>query len=194
MAYKRYDTPNHPRWDTKVNEPTTGNPASNARNGNDTTEAPTGNPTSEPTTDDVTSGAQIGNPTSRTPTGNPTSRWQYGRTGSSQHNRHCERAEFAEPPLLVSREETGDDAAVELEDTPKSIRITAELPDASLDDVRVSTAGRSIRVRAESPEQSTSTNEIDRTITLAETVTIDDVVVAYHDPVLTVVVSKRNPA
>jgi HSP20 family molecular chaperone IbpA len=85
---------------------------------------------------------------------------------------------------------TGDDATVELRDTPNRTWITTELPDRSLDDVRVSVGTASIRIQAEPSDESPG---IDRTIALAENVDAADVAIVYDEPVLTVIVPNENP-
>lgn len=135
------------------------------------------------------------------PNDHPEARRRYGRTAPSGDGRRRRRtphpgrsgdAPRSDPPLLLAREATGDDATVELRATSDRVCVAAELPDRSLDDVRVSVDGASIRIRADPRDSQSATpgTGLDRTITLAETVRPADVVVAYHDPVLAVVVPR----
>lgn len=119
-----------------------------------------------------------------------TSRWERERLRSQRRSHPTEEENSVRAPPLVSREGAADDATVELSNSPNRVRITAELPDISLDDVRISTDGRSLRIRAPSPESSTGTNGIDRTIAFTEPLDSGNVVVTYRDPALTVVLPK----
>ncbi|NHN61604.1 MULTISPECIES: hypothetical protein [Halorussus] len=147
MASKRYDTPNHPRWDARTTE---------------------------------------------TRSTDPPSRWQSGRARAERPASDAATGSDT-PPALVTRAET-DDAPVELSDGPNWTRITAELPDRSLDDVRITAAGTAIRIRAASPASSDRSDGIDRTIALSGAADADGAVVAYCDPVLSVLVPKRDAA
>lgn len=115
---------------------------------------------------------------------------RYNTPNHDRWNRRTDDSPRSGPPLLLSREATGDDTAVELRSTPDRTLLTTELPDRSLDDVRVTVGGASIRIRAEPSETSPPSGGLDRTITLSERVCGADVAVAYYDPVLTVVVSR----
>lgn len=116
------------------------------------------------------------------PTEDAASRPQQGRSSPPRAN----------PSPLVSREATGDDTTIELRDAPGGTSITTELPDRSVDDVRVSVSGASVRIRAPPSDASPPSDGIDRTITLSESVDPADVVVAYREPVLTVIVPHEN--
>jgi len=144
MTIERYNTPNHPRWNSKTKEEPT-----------DTT-AP---------------------------------RPRYGRLPPRRDRCRTDRIARSGPSLLQSRDVTGDDTTIELRDTSDRTCITTELPDRSLEDVRVSVSGASLRIRA---EPSDTESGMDRTITLAQRVDPTDVVIAYDDPVLTVIISNEN--
>ncbi|WP_435181546.1 hypothetical protein [Halorussus sp. AFM4] len=145
MAYKRYDSPNHPRWDERTTDP---------------------QPTDAP------------------------ARWQSGRARSGRCADHVDHTTGTAPPL-VTRAETNDDVPVELADGPNWIRITAELPDRSLDDVRVTAAGGAMRIRA-ARSSSDRSDGIDRTIALSGAADPGEAVVAYRDPALSVLVPKHT--
>lgn len=125
-----------------------------------------------------------------TKTGEP--RQRYGRLTPNSDERRPDGRSRAVPPLLVSRDVTEDDAAIELRNTSNQVWITTELPDRSLeeDDIEVSVSGASLRIRAESSDA--SPHGIDRTIRLSESVNPTDVVIAYDDPVLAVIVTDEN--
>lgn len=94
----------------------------------------------------------------------------------------------SEPPILPSP--PSEDLDIDLRDAADRVEITADLPDRSPDDVRVFAAGRTLRIRA--APASESEDGIDRTVTLNEVVTPDDVAVSYDDPTLSVVVRKSR--
>lgn len=123
------------------------------------------------------------------PTDAASSRWELGRARSLREDHRTPRGDGADSPPLLSREETDDEATLELASSPDWVRITAELPDASVDDVRLTCAGRSLRIRA---DPSTGETGIDRTIALTENFDPAGVAVAYCDPALTVIVPKRT--
>jgi HSP20 family molecular chaperone IbpA len=182
MTVERYDTPNHPRWNLPTNdradEQLASRPASRRRYGRASRRR--GERRREET------------PGARRSEGRRGAR-QSGGTPSAETSA-TKPTPTADPRLLQSREATGDDATVELRATSDRVCVTTELPDRSLDDVRVSVVGASVHIRAESSARSGSSaspeNGIDRTITLPETVSPADVMVAYHDPVLAVVVPR----
>lgn len=120
------------------------------------------------------------------------SRWQSGRTRSRRRPRRSETAEPAVSSFL-SRSEAEDDATVSLSSSPDWLRISAELPDSSLDDVRVTADDAAVRIRSDSAA-SAAGDGIDRTIALAEDVDADGAVIAYRDPTLAVVLPKRDAA
>jgi HSP20 family molecular chaperone IbpA len=90
--------------------------------------------------------------------------------------------------MVVSRELTQDDATIELRNTSDRLWISTDFPDRSLDEIRVSVRGASLRIRAGPSDESPRRNGIDRTITLARAVNPADVVVAYDDPTLAIIV------
>jgi len=120
-----------------------------------------------------------------------TSRWQSGRARLRRATRRTETTPSAGPPLLT-RARTGGDAPVELHSSRDRLVISAELPDRSIDDVRVIVDDAAIRLRAAPPERPTGASDFDRTIALVESVDAGDAVIAYRDPTLTVVLPKRD--
>lgn len=114
---------------------------------------------------------------------------RYGRLGLRRDGCLTEATAQNGPSLLQSRDVTEDDTTVELRDTSERTWITTELPDRSLEDIQVWVSGVSIRIRAEASNELPG---IDRTITLAESVDAADVVVAYDDPILAVIVPNET--
>lgn len=144
MTIERYNTPNHPRWNSK------------------TKDAPTDTTGPRP---------------------------RYGRLPPRRDGCRTEGIARSGPSLLQSRDVTEDDTTIELSDTSDWTCITTELSDRSLEDVHVSVSGASVRIRA---EPSDTASGMDRTITLAHSINAADMVIAYDDPVLTVIVPNEN--
>lgn len=121
-------------------------------------------------------------------------RQRYGRPAPDCGEHRAADQSRADPPVVLPRDETGSDATIELRNTSDRVWITTELPDRSLDGdaVQVSVSGASLRIRAEPSDESPHLDGIDRTITLAGPVNPADVVIAYDDPVLTVIVPNDN--
>lgn len=124
--------------------------------------------------------------------GATTPQQRHGRLSSRRDGRRPQGVSRSGPPLLQSRDATEDDTIIELRNTRDRAWITAELPNRSLDEIHVSVCGASIRIQAEPSDASPGQNGIERTITLAETVNAADVVIAYSEPTLTVIVPNEN--
>lgn len=165
MTHERYATPNHPRWDNRTD-----------RTGKAPTEA----------TDKT--------PTNRTPA-EPSER-RYGRRHrrGRRRNRRLEGTRRPDPSALLSRGGSDDGPSVELADESDWLRITVELSDLSLDDVRVSSVATGVRIRADAEGDSSRTEAFDRTVALTESVDTAGMAVTYCDPALTVLVPKSQPS
>lgn len=124
--------------------------------------------------------------TEATPT---SSRVRYGQRPPRCEGRRTKKVSQAGPPVLQQRDGTEENATIELRDTSKWVCITAELPDRSLEEVHVSVDGASVRIQA---DPSATDSGMDRTITLSQRVNAADVVLAYDDPVLTVILPNEN--
>jgi len=114
------------------------------------------------------------------------SRRRYGR--ARRYGRRGGGRQHSDPPLLIARDVAEDDPTIDLRDTPEGVWITAELPDRSLGDVRVTANGASLRIRAEPSDGSSQPDRLDRRIELARPIDPDDIVVAYDEPALAVVI------
>lgn len=166
MTHKRYATPNHLRWENRTDR--------------------TGEASTERHRTDGTGDAQAER--------------RYGRyrRARQKHHRRTRRQKprpegsRSEPLALLSRDGSDDDPTVELTDKSDWLRIAVELPDLSLDDVRVSLVGNGVRIRADTKDDSSRTESFDRTIALTETVDIAAVAVTYCDPTLTVLVPQSS--
>jgi HSP20 family molecular chaperone IbpA len=105
-----------------------------------------------------------------------------------RYGRRADERPCSDPLLLIARDATENDPTIDLRDTPEGVWITAELPDCSLDDVRVTANGISLRIRVEPSDGSSQQVRLDRRIELARPIDPDDIVVAYDEPALSVVV------
>jgi len=141
MTVERYNTSNHPRWNSREN---TGVRAATA------------------------------------------SRRRYGR--ARRYGRRADGRPRTEPPLLLARDLTEDETTIDLWDTSDGVWITAEVPECSLGDVQVTVSGAALRIRVESSGGSSEPVRLDRRIDLARSFDPDDVVIAYDDPELIVIV------
>lgn len=113
---------------------------------------------------------------------------QNGTSATNSSRRQTDGRLRTDPPLVVSRDATEDDSTVKLRNTSNRVWVTIELPDRSLDDVHVSVSGVLLRIRAAPSDDSPQSNGIDRTITLTGPINPAEIVVAYDDPALTVIV------
>jgi HSP20 family molecular chaperone IbpA len=128
-------------------------------------------------------------PTTETPSTELTdSRTRYGQRPPRREGCQTEEIAQAGPSLLQQRDGT-EDTTLELHDTSEWVCIRTELPDRSLEAVHVSVSGASVRIQAESSDTESG---MDRTITLSQRVNAADMVLAYDDPVLTVIVPHEN--
>lgn len=171
MTVQRYTAPNHPRWYPRTPSTPMNDTVTRRRYGRSYHHRDEVHPDGRPPHHEE--GQPDGRPLHREE-GQPEGRPRSG------------------PPLLQSRDATGDDTKIELRNASDRVWITTELPDRLIDDVHVSVSGASIRIRAEPSDAQPRDDGVDRTITLAETVDTAGVVVAYDEPVLTVIAPIGN--